>query len=74
MQAKKFLILLKKSCHYIILRIKRWTRALTLKLHQWDPRVLLSESVAARYGKMKRKSMHKGKAEALEPTVAHILL
>lgn len=43
---------------------------MTLKLHQWGPWVLLSESVAARYGKMKGK-----RAEIKERhTIAYILL
>ena len=47
---------------------------MTLKLHQWGPWVLLSESVAARYGKMKgkRKSWDKGEAyHCLHPALNH---
>lgn len=49
---------------------------MTLKLHQWGLLVLLSESVAARYGKMKGKRKNRDKGETKEPlpTIAYILL
>lgn len=46
-----------------------------MKLHQWGLLVLLSESVAARYGKMKGKRKNRDKGETKEPlpTIAYIL-